>query len=357
MNPRLIGALVRKDLALFFRNRFFAVISLLGLVLYITIYYVMPDFVQDKFVLGVFPADADPAIVAALEAREIEVQLVDSEADLRTRVEADELRAGVVLPANAFETMSTGADTAITIYFPPTSPSDLDAAFTELLEIVFNDVSFSLAGVDLNIEGQEEILGVNLAGEPLPARDRLLPLFTIFILIVETYGLAALITDEIEGRTLQALLITPLTVPGVFAAKAVMGVSLAFVQAALIVAVTGGLESEPGLVLLALLLGSLLVTGVGFLIASVARDLMSVIAWGVPAIIVLALPTFTVLFPGTVGSWIRAVPSFYLIDPLHRLINFGAGLSDVAANLAILLAFGLAALWLGTVVLRRRIFQ
>lgn len=35
MNLRIIGALVSKDFSLFFRNRFFAVITVLGLITYL----------------------------------------------------------------------------------------------------------------------------------------------------------------------------------------------------------------------------------------------------------------------------------------------------------------------------------
>ena len=45
-------------------------------------------------------------------------------------------------------------------------------------------------------------------------------------------------------------------------------------------AAVGGLAEGPAIIILALLLAALLVTGVGFLIASLARDMMSVLAWG-----------------------------------------------------------------------------
>ena len=95
-------------------------------------------------------------------------------------------------------------------------------------------------------------------------------------------------------------------------------------------------------------------TGVAFLIASVGRDLMSVMGWGILALLLLALPTFTVLIPGLVSDWIRLIPSYYLVDTVFQVLNFGATWADVAHNLLLLAAWSAAIMALGVVVLRRK---
>ena len=112
----------------------------------------------------------------------------------------------------------------------------------------------------------EEILGEDLVGKQIPLRDRMLPMIAVFILIFETLGLANLLSGEIEARTLQAILITPLRVRELFTGKSITGIGMAFSQALILVAVTGGLSNQAGIVLLALFLGALLATGVGFLL-------------------------------------------------------------------------------------------
>jgi ABC-2 type transport system permease protein len=139
-----------------------------------------------------------------------------------------------------------------------------------------------------------------------------------------------------------------------FVAKGLTGVGLAFVQVTLLMAVTGGLAQRPLLVLLALLLGAMLVTGVGFLLASVGRDLLSVMSWGVLAMLVLVIPSIGILLPGLISGWVRVIPSHYLVDTVHRVANFGAGWGDVGINLLALLAFSSALFWLGGAVLKRR---
>jgi ABC-type multidrug transport system permease subunit len=48
------------------------------------------------------------------------------------------------------------------------------------------------------------------------------------------------------------------------------------------------------------------------------------------------------------------IPSYYLVDTLHRVINYGASWNDVMPNLLTLFIIGIGTLIIGSVVLRRR---
>ncbi len=141
---------------------------------------------------------------------------------------------------------------------------------------------------------------------------------------------------------------------GLFTAKGITGISLAFSQAALFMAIVGGMSDQPLIILLALLLGAALVTGIGFLMASLAKDVMSVMIWGIVAFIILVIPSFGVMFPGTITGWVKVIPSYYLVDTVHQAANFGANWGDVWLNLMVLLGFVLVIVWAGVMVLRRR---
>jgi ABC-2 type transport system permease protein len=194
-----------------------------------------------------------------------------------------------------------------------------------------------------------------MSGDQIAPRARMLPLLAIFVLMIETLGLASLISSELHGGTLRALLVTPLTVEGLFLAKGIFGTLFAFVQVALLMALTGGLNQSPILILTTLLIGSALVTGIGFLMASVSRDLLSVMAWGILVILILAIPSFVIMLPGIASEWIKLIPSYYLVDTVFRVINFEAGWSDVAINLIALLGFTLLFMVLGIYTLRRKL--
>ncbi len=261
-----------------------------------------------------------------------------------------EYQVGIALPDDFMQKLVAEEKPQVHIYLT----ADVPPEFREVYALLIEELSFLLSGRPLRIDANEEILGVDRAGNQIPPRDRMLPLFAIFILMTETLGLASLISAEVETGTLHALLVTPMRMEGLFTAKAVTGVGLAFGQAAVLMAVTGGLKEQPVLMLIALLLGSLLATGVGFLMASVAKDMMSVMGWGVLVMITLSIPSFNVLLPGLTSDWVHIIPSYYLVDTVHQVANFNAGWGDVAGNLLILLAFALAFLGLGILVLRRK---
>jgi len=62
----------------------------------------------------------------------------------------------------------------------------------------------------------------------------------------------------------------------------------------------------------------------------------------------------SVLFPGTVSGWIRAIPSYYLIETVHQATNFRASWDQVGSNLLTLLGIDLVLIWVGIAALRRK---
>ena len=350
MNGQMIGALLRKDLVLFFSNRFFALVTVLALVFYAVIYFAMPDSVDETLEMAIFAPDMPQQLLTELNENGVELIEMGDAAALREAVQTGEYAVGVVLPTGFAQNVTLGQPETVNLYFAADFPEE----FKELYHVFLQEVGFMLSEQPLNVEVHEELLGVDRAGEQIPYRDRMLPLFAVFILMMETMGLASLIASEVSSGTITALLVTPLRVEGLFAAKGVFGVGLAFAQAALLVAVTGGLSEQPVLILLILLLGSLLVTGIAFLIASVAKDMMSVMGWGILAILVMSLPAFTLLIPGLTTSWVKVIPSYYLVDSVYQVMNSGWGWADVGQHILALVGFALLFLALGVVVLRRK---
>ncbi len=353
---RMIAALVRKDVKLFFRNQFFALITLMGLAFYLLVYFMLPATVEERLPVAVYVESVAAELTSTLplNAGELSDGLTivtfDSKEALIAAVEKGDYLAGLVLPADALAAVRRGEPISLSLYYAPNTPSEMREALNSILKAGFN----SLAGVSgSGVTRVTEVLGAPVTA-PIPLRDRVLPTLVLTILAVEVMGLATLIVEEVEHGTARAVLITPLGTPQFFASKAVMGIGLAFVQVFAIVAISGKLAADPLLITLTLLIGCLLITGIGFLIAALSRDMMSVIGWGMMVLIVLALPSFTLLFPAIGSGWIDYIPSYYLVDTLHRTMNFSASLGDVAPNLLTLLIIGGGTLVIGSVALRRR---
>ncbi len=349
MNWGIIKALVSKDLSLFFRNRFFAIVTVLGLIAYLVVYFLMPSSVDETLKIGLY-APVMPPVFEQVWEEGLEIEVVETEELLKEGVTEGDYIVGVALPADMMEKFLSGQKPKINLYFAADTPAEIKDAIVA----VIRELAYQQTGQALAIQISEEILGPDMLGMQIPPRGRLRPLLAIVLIIFETLGLANLIAEEVERGTIQALLVTPMTVNDLFAAKGVVGVSLAFGQGILFMTIAGGMSQQPLITLVALLLGAMLATGAAFLIASLGKDFMTVMGWGILVFIILVIPSFGIILPGTLTGWVKVIPSYYLFDTVHQASNFGVGWGSVWQNLLILLGFDLALLLIGITALRRK---
>jgi ABC-2 type transport system permease protein len=352
MTADMMFALIRKDAVLYFSNRFFALITILGLVAYVGIYYALPDELDETLTFAVYGTDTAVDMLDPLAAEGLVLVPLGSVEELTTAVGNGDYQVGVHLPENFPAGMRQGETVPITLYFN----ANLPAEFRDIYIVMMQEISFMLSGQPLNIEVNEQLLGTDRAGNQIPYRDRMLPLFAVFLLLMETMGLASLIASEISSGTITALFVTPLRTSGLYLAKGSFGVALAFSQAALLLLVTGGLSTQPLLILTAAFLGALMVTGLGFLMATVTSDMMSVMGWGVLSMILLSLPAFGILIPGLATEWVKIIPSYYLVNIIYLGMNEpGWGWAQAWPDLLALLLFALFFLFSGAFLLQRRL--
>lgn len=351
MNWRIVGALVSKDLSLFYRNRFFTLITVLGVVIYLVIYFVMPRSVNESLEIGLYAPVVPPVFEQMQQVEGLEIQIVESEELLKEGVTDGQYLGGIALPADIMESFASGQKARVNVYFA----SDVPGEIKDAVEFIIMELAYLQTGQVLTVDISEEVLGPDMMGVQIPPRDRLRPLLAVMLLIFETLGMANLISQELERRTFQALLVTPVTITNFFVAKGIIGICLAFSQAAIFMAIVGGLNQQPLIILTALLLGTVLVTGIGFIVGSLGKDFMSVLAWGMVVLISLFIPSFGIMFPGAFTGWVKIMPSYYLIDTVHRAANFGAGWGDIWLNLLILIGFDVAFVLIGIIALKRRL--
>ena len=67
----------------------------------------------------------------------------------------------------------------------------------DAVEVMIRELAYQQTGQVLTIEITEEILGTDMAGMQIPPRDRIRPLFAILLIMMETFGLANLISEEV----------------------------------------------------------------------------------------------------------------------------------------------------------------
>jgi len=188
MNWRAIRALVVKDLILFFRNRFIAVITVLSLVMFAVIYFVLPDTVDETLEIGLYAPVVPPVMELMQQADEgLEIAELESEEALREAVSGGEYIAGLVFPADIIEKFASGQAPGIVMYIASDTPEEVG----EVVSTLVTEMAYLQTGRTLNIELQPKVLGTDMAGAQVPQRDRMRSLFAVFILMAETFGLAA----------------------------------------------------------------------------------------------------------------------------------------------------------------------
>ena len=350
MNRQMLGAVLMKDLRLWFKNRYFAVITVFALFGYAAIFYLLPAQIDETIEIGIFAPTISSALAAPLGEQGIVLEEFVSDAALREAIIEGDIPVGVHFPEHTLTALTLGEKPTVDVYLS----ADLPEEFSDLYPILVEEWVALLVGNSLPVEFNEEILGVDMAGSLIPTRNRMLPLLAVFVLMVEVMGLASLISEEVTTGTIKALLITPLSTEGLFTAKGIFGAGFAFVQVTLLMLVTGGLIKQPLLILLILLVSAVMVTGIAFMVASASKDMMSVMWKGMLVILILAIPALNVLLPGLATDWIRIIPSFYLVDAIHQVVNFDASWGAVWSNVLILAAFAVVFLGLGVMGLRRQ---
>lgn len=352
----MIGTLVVKDIKLFIRNRFFLVVTAIGLILYPVIFYLIPNQVEESLGLAFYIEDRELPLYQRLVEDPDGYVIFDSEEEMLTALEeTGDYFVGLSIPAELSAAAARGEEVELKAYYAPGVPAEARQIFHDVLVLVANTVHPDMLADLQRFNETEFVLGNDLLGAPLSLRARFMPLFLMMIVLIEIFGLATILNRDIENGTARALITGPLRLHQLFAGKAFMGLILAFGQVLLLGIVMGALGTAPLLLLTTLLLGSFLMVGIGFLIAALAKDNPSVMAWSILFIIPLMIPGLLTVLPGLATNWMEIIPSYYFVDSLHRILNFGAGWGDVNSNLALLFVVGAATLAVGTTAIRRRI--
>lgn len=348
-----LATLVKKDLVLFTRDRFYFLITVIGIAMYIIMYFIMPQVLEETLKLGIY-APGIPEIESIDESLALEegidLQVFKSEAELREAVNQNRYSAGIALPDNFMSMVSSEERPTVILYFSASAPEELKMAVSTMV----NEMASMAANQEILVEMQTEVLGKDMMGNQIPWRNRLIPALIIFILGTEILSLASLIATEFEQKTIRALLVTPLKLNQLLSEKAILGICMTFTQVLLFSLVVGALVHQTLITILVLVVGCILVTGLGFLVASMARDLMGITAWGMVVMIIFVIPAIGGIIPGLLADWAKIIPSYYLTEAITQLVNYQAGINAISFNILVMTGWSIVFSVIGVLTLRRR---
>jgi ABC-2 type transport system permease protein len=349
MSTHEVRVIMGKDLREFTRNRFFMLITLLVLVVWVAIFWILPDNVDETVRLGVAGLDIP------VDQPGLSLAPFGSEQELRDAVAggSDDIVAGIAFPQGFVEAVASGDQPTVTLLIP----AGLPAQQQTLMEALVQEAAFAISGSPppVNPITEAQILGTDRIGDQISLQEQMRPMLLVLVLMVETFALSSLVAIEIQQRTVTAILATPATVSDVLAAKGIFGTALAFTEVALLGLLIGAFAANAPIILIALLLGAVLVTGFGMIAGSFGKDFLETLFISMAFMIPLMVPAFGALFPGSAATWVRILPTYGLVEAVVGVTIDGDGWSQVAGSLAILALWGAGAFIAGAMILRRRV--
>jgi ABC-2 type transport system permease protein len=390
--PAIVAALLKKELKAYARDKIYLILTLAVLIAIPIAYTFLPDGVDQTITLAVSPPvasmidDARDSLKAMGATEEQLAELdqadlteeqeglllveFDSEQEMQQVIEGTreawrtEDGALILRDPEGAEDEPEGAEklgVGIGIAFPDAFVRDVAAGVEGITVTVYSDAdvpeeirgaiesfvreaAYQLAGRELPVVMADEeaiVLGTDRVADQVSMKDKLRPMLIFMVLLMETFSMASLVATEVLQRTVTAVLVTPARIGDFLMAKTIFGTLMSLGQGLLVLLLVGGLTAENwSLVLVALLMGSIMFTGVALYVGASGKDFMGQLFYTMLVTIPLLIPAFSVMFPGTAAVWVQAIPTYPIIDTLVGAFAYGRTWSDAAASLAY------AAVWL-----------
>lgn len=290
--------------------------------------------------LGVY---GEGEFVSLLEAEPtVKIEIVSSESNLREAVLEGTYDAGLILPEES--EIAKGNLPTILISGKSLLNDRLTVGST-LLNAYRNWLhAGELATFETRILGTEEF----------SFKVRLIPFLLIMATVIGGFIISSSLIEEREMKTLNAVLVTPITPLEVVIAKSLYGLFLGLVLGILILVLNRSFAGGMHMILLFLVLGTLFTVGLGLIAGVIMKDITDLVARMKMFNIFLMFPAFVILFP-QIPQWIgRFFPTYYYIDPILAITQKGAGWSDVWWEAVILIVIDVVVVFLAARILRER---
>ncbi len=340
MNVSRLLSMTRKDIVLTTRESFFLFMVMIPIFMALVLNAAlgtMGTAVPSVGVLG------EGEVVDILqEESSIEVHTVQSEQELRDKVLQGEYDAGLIMPS----------DSDIAARTLPVVLVSGKSLLNERLTVGATLVDAFQEGA-----GKEELVAIDtelIGTEEFSIKERFLPFILVYAVMVAAMIISASLIEEREYKTLNAVLVTPITPLEVVVAKSLYGLFLGLILGILILVLNSSLTGGIHLILFFLVLGTLFGIGIGLMAGVVMKDITDLISRMKLLGFFFMLPALVILFP-QIPQWVgKLFPTYYFIHPLLTITQRGAGWPDVWWESVIMIIIDIVVLIATSRVLRRR---
>jgi len=339
-----VNAIYRKDLRDALRDSRLIVALLMPLLIGLLYSFMFKDDTKPAARLGVV-ASTSTQLPAALQAAtkaamQLKVQTYADQAALTRQVRDKKVDVGLVIPAGFDSALKNGASPQLMVILPasPSFGGDYVAA-------MLDKVTQSLAG---------QVPAATVARVTLPAKAgtadsafaevgarKIFVLVAVILMLamIAVYALPAVLTEETEKRTMEALTLIASDAE-VIAAKSLFGLTYCVISVPIMLAITRVIPENVALFAVDIVLTSITLVGLGLLLGGLMKTQTQLNTWSTVALIPMIVPAIIVGLP--VPGWVETIASVIPTAQTMRLgVNalsgrplFGAEWLSVAIILA-----------------------
>ena len=329
MSVRRILKILLKDLRLGPRSPIFLWALIYPAVITLVVQIVFGNLFESRPRMAIVDQGRSEISLLMSKLEDIEVTLLESVPKLKQRVEGNDFDAGLVLKDGFDTAVRSGQKPLLEFYIGGESL----AADRIVLAVATLDVVRQVEGKVPPVEVEVNTLG---DAEALSLSTRLLPMMILFALLIAGMFVTAFsLVDEREKKTLDAVLVTPVRMSEILAAKAGLGFIMAVLMAYVTMLLNGALGSQPAALFIALIIAGLMSAEFGLIYGTVAKDSRTLFTLMKTLNIFLLAPVVFYIFPEW-PQWIAKIfPTYWLINPIFEIAVKNAILAEVGFELSI----------------------
>lgn len=269
---------------------------------------------------------------------------------LRRQVQQKKVDVGLVVPEGFDEAVALGKAPTLTIVFPVSPSYDtgyvravIDGSVAAMAgrappaTIVVRTVPPETGGSTAAID----VLGVR--------KNFILASIVLLLCMVAVYAVPAVLVEEIEKKTMEALGLIASTAE-VIGAKALFGITLSVVSVPILLAITRGRPADVAALAAAVVVSAVVLVGIGLLFAGLMKNQQQINTWSGALLLPLLAPAIAVGMP-TPDAVNQALAFIPTTQSFRLMANAFAGRTlypHEALSYAVLVAWGVgvyALLW------------
>jgi len=332
MSLKRIGFLLGKEVLQGSKTYFFVFAIVAPLVISLMLSLIFGTLFDEKAKLGIVDEGTSQLVAMTRESDSLTTREYGTVSDVQQAVKNGAVDIGIVLPEDFDNSIEQGKETTIKAYVWGESL----AKHRIILAVTIANMVRELAGQEAPVEFEAISLG---DGVSIPWNERLLPFIVLMAVFLGGLVLPATsVINEKQKRTLEALVVTPTTVGEIFTAKGLVGLVLSLFMGIVILLLNQAFGAEPALLVTVLALGAVMAATIGLLLGAFIKDITTLLAvWKFGGILLFA-PAFIYMFP-EIPQWIgRIFPTYYVLQPIVEISQWGGGWPAIATNVFILIA-------------------